>query len=490
MRIYNTLVILFFVITCYAQTGRGVLHTNISENANTIRFSSYNSQGVLLWYNTTSDSTVMIVGSNPELDAQYDEGNYSYITLDTLWIPDVVSNNGINYKVIQTNPYGVFNFVTSIVCIYLPASIEFIGDSVQYSEYDEDCSMCGIDYDCNWSFTDMPNLKSVHVDPANPYYTSIDGVVFSKDMKNLVLYPQASELDTFNLLDGCEHILRHAMYRCTNLKRLEFPNSLKSVGHFGVLGIQTNELVIKDSVEALGRSAFANRHIRLNRLVIGKQMNIIRGAGLPKGDTVVCHATVPPVGVTDGLSPVDSLSVLMVPRNSINAYQQASGWRLTQNIFPIEPPIVVGDRYAEVSWVQDFSATAYVWTLYLDENKMQPYMSLRFDSNGHLIDINLNPAPTRKQIAKGEEYETCYAAYYTFTISGLQEGTTFYYTRQSLSGDEVIDEESGSFQTLTSTSVDGVRSPLQPSHKYFENGQLIIYHNGKKYSITGEIVRE
>jgi sugar/nucleoside kinase (ribokinase family) len=43
-----------------------------------------------------------------------------------------------------------------------------------------------------------------------------------------------------------------------------------------------------------------------------------------------------------------------------------------------------------VSWVQNFSATGYVWTLYTDEAKTQRFMSLAFDANGHLTHIDLN----------------------------------------------------------------------------------------------------
>ena len=51
------------------------------------RFSACNEQGLILWYSVITDSTVMIVGSNSNLETQYDETNYAYITADTIIVP-------------------------------------------------------------------------------------------------------------------------------------------------------------------------------------------------------------------------------------------------------------------------------------------------------------------------------------------------------------------------------------------------------------------
>ena len=187
---------------------------------------------------------------------------------------------------------------------------------------------------------------------------------------------------------------------------------------------------------------------------------------------------------------------LFVPRKSLNLYKTDSLWGQIQHIFPIEPPIVTGVDTASVSWVQNFSATGYVWTLYLDEAKTQRFMSLTFDSDGHLthIDINSGHMPARMPALYNEdgEEEKRFAEYYSFTISGLSPDTKYYYTRQSMNGTEVIDEETGSFETQSNepTGLNGCESITPAPQKFIENGQMLIRSGNATYNVQGSNIRE
>ena len=186
---------------------------------------------------------------------------------------------------------------------------------------------------------------------------------------------------------------------------------------------------------------------------------------------------------------------LYVPRQSLLAYQQHPEWGKCQHILPIEPPIVTGVDTAEVSWAQNFSATGYMWTLYTDEAKTQRFMSLTFDANGHLthIDINSGHLPARMPALSSEngEEEKRFAEYYSFTISGLSPETTYYYTRQSLNGTEVIDEETGSFETLsddpTGIKNNGLSSEPQ---KMIKDGRVLIRSGKETYGLMGDCVEK
>ena len=119
----------------------------------------------------------------------------------------------------------------------------------------------------------------------------------------------------------------------------------------------------------------------------------------------------------------------------------------------------------EDGWVQNFSATGYVWTLYSDESHTDMVMSLTFNEKGYLTDIILgslapshvyeaNAPMMRISAADGDDTgdsERRFAEYYSFTIKSLTPNTKYYYTRQTLADDEVIDEEQGSFATLPDT---------------------------------------
>lgn len=120
-------------------------------------------------------------------------------------------------------------------------------------------------------------------------------------------------------------------------------------------------------------------------------------------------------------------------------------------------------------------------------------MTLTFDANGHLISIDIannNNAPAKlSALYEGEEDEqTHFAEYYSFTITGLQSGTTYYYTRQSLNGEDVIDEENGTFTTQSSTTnLDNINTAPSPI-KFISNGNVLLKHGGKTYTIHGQEV--
>ena len=128
---------------------------------------------------------------------------------------------------------------------------------------------------------------------------------------------------------------------------------------------------------------------------------------------------------------------------------------------------------------------------YLDEAKTQRFMSMTFDAIGHLtnIDFGSNLAPKRAPaLYNGEDEENRYVEYYSFTITGLSPDTKYYYTRQSLNGTEVIDEESGSFTTQQDehTGLKSYESGTSAPQKFIKNGQVLIRSGKRTYDVQGK----
>ena len=81
-----------------------------------------------------------------------------------------------------------------------------------------------------------------------------------------------------------------------------------------------------------------------------------------------------------------------------------------------------------------------------------------------------------------------FAEYYSFTISGLSPETKYYYTRQSMKGTEVIDEETGSFETLSEApeGTDEIGSEGgRTTRKIMEDGQVLIKRGKTTYTLQG-----
>ncbi|MEG2396607.1 MAG: leucine-rich repeat protein [Oscillospiraceae bacterium] len=130
-----------------------------------------------------------------------------------------------------------------------------------------------------WAISNCPKLKKINVDANNTKYMSIDGVLYTKDQKQLVSYPNMKS-KTYTVLDGTEEIANDAFYKCINieevvlpnsiikisdrafmkcaeLKKLEIPNNVKSIGADGISFCPKLEsLFIPKSVETIGNYAF------------------------------------------------------------------------------------------------------------------------------------------------------------------------------------------------------------------------------------------
>ena len=255
------------------------------------------------------------------------------------------------------------------------------------------------------------------------------------------------------------------------------------------------QIILKDSIRSLDNMCIGGEN--LSNVIIGKELVEIDANSIQYYNQPInlyLYALNPPQ-IING-SPNANNYIVHVPSKSISAYQQAEGWKEFGTILPIEPPIVTGVDTASVSWVQNFSATGYVWTLYTDEAKTQRFMSLTFDANGHLthIDINSGHMPERMPALYQEdgEEEKQFAEYYSFTISGLSPDTKYYYTRQSLKGTEVIDEEVGTFETQS----DGEEGLEQNSgnssepQKIIKDGQVLIRSGNATYNVEGTSIRK
>lgn len=94
----------------------------------------------------------------------------------------------------------------------------------------------------SWALANCPKLRAIHVDAENPWFCSVDGVLFTKDMKTLLVYPNNSHGVTYDwtggyathgqytVPDSVEIINDRAFYKCTGLGAVTFPDHLREIG--------------------------------------------------------------------------------------------------------------------------------------------------------------------------------------------------------------------------------------------------------------------
>lgn len=81
-----------------------------------------------------------------------------------------------------------------------------------------------------WCFYECHNLERIIVDEANPEFCSIDGVLFSKDRRVLIAYPNAHG-NEYHTPEGVTEIGHFAFKTCRNIEIIHLPKSVVKIGN-------------------------------------------------------------------------------------------------------------------------------------------------------------------------------------------------------------------------------------------------------------------
>ena len=83
----------------------------------------------------------------------------------------------------------------------------------------------------------MLQVEAFIVDEANQDYCSVGGVLFTKDMAELVAYPYGKTQIEYTVPDGVKRIGEYAFSKIDNIYKINFPESLESIGGYAFYGI-------------------------------------------------------------------------------------------------------------------------------------------------------------------------------------------------------------------------------------------------------------
>jgi hypothetical protein len=207
------------------------------------------------------------------------------------------------------------------------------------------------------------SISEFFVDDDNQHYKSVDGVLYSKDGKVLIRYPQTKADDTFVVPDGVEVIASYAFYSCKNLNYIYFSDSVKRVGaevfyNSGYYDNSANwtdgalynnnhllyvnsscsgEFVVKDGTKSIADGAFGSND-KITSIVLPESLKIIGNNSIAGCDALT------DVSFANGLERIgelafwgcDLLSSIQLPESiefiGRNAFNECHG--LTSVTFP------------------------------------------------------------------------------------------------------------------------------------------------------------
>ena len=100
-------------------------------------------------------------------------------------------------------------------------------------------------------------LQSITVEAGNPFFATVDGILYDKNLTKIVVVPKAIQ-GPVTLANGLTKIPDYAFSGCSNLTGITIGNAVTSIGVSAFHGCSSlTSITIPDSVTSIGRDAFS-----------------------------------------------------------------------------------------------------------------------------------------------------------------------------------------------------------------------------------------
>ena len=172
---------------------------------------------------------------------------------------------------------GAFYGCTALTSIVLPDAVSFIGEEAFYL-----CSSlayvffgASVETIGTYAFTGCGALETIEVSENNPFYMSMDGVLFDHDAKTLLYYPRGKTGEHYTVPNTVTAIGNNAFYLNTHIASVTLGETITSIGAFAFNAcINLTEINLPNSVTTIGNAAFADCEA-LSSIVLPKYLTII-----------------------------------------------------------------------------------------------------------------------------------------------------------------------------------------------------------------------
>lgn len=172
---------------------------------------------------------------------------------------------------------GAFYGCTALTSIVLPDAVSFIGEDAFYN-----CSSltyvffgASVETIGTYAFIGCGALETIEVSENNPFYKSMDGVLFDHDAKTLLYYPRGKSEEHYSVPNSVTAIGDNAFIYNTHIASVTLGETITSIGAFAFNAcINLTEINLPNSVTTIGNAAFADCEA-LSSIVLPKYLTEI-----------------------------------------------------------------------------------------------------------------------------------------------------------------------------------------------------------------------
>ncbi len=101
------------------------------------------------------------------------------------------------------------------------------------------------------------NLKDVSVGKDNKYFTTQDGILFDKDMTEIIVCPTKNTITDYKIPAGIKKIRPYAFFNSINLERVDIPQSVTEIGEGAFYNCyKLASINLPDKIDTIAESTF------------------------------------------------------------------------------------------------------------------------------------------------------------------------------------------------------------------------------------------